>query len=135
MDWVNIAFIGLQIVALVVNLRHKPLVVRHLKELVLGQQRRLAGPDISQDEAADLLAGKSWLANLMTVLPFIRLTRLLQDISIHIVEPTMIDAAQTAVFKTPIAQIRAAVAAMRLQSTDPALFVTKNNQLLAHQSH
>src|SRR5215471_2332782 len=115
------------------NLGDEAVIVGYIQKFIIWQKRRLARSNISQDNAAQFMTWERRLAIIVTVLAAIRFARLFENLTIHVVKPAVIDAAQAAVFQSAIAQIHAAMAAVTIEHADPSLLVAKDNQLFIHQ--
>jgi hypothetical protein len=68
-------------------------------------------------------------------LPLRRLVGLFQAATGDVVEPPVIDAADTAVLHSTVGQIGATMCADGVDETGPALAVAKQHQILAEQAH
>src|SRR5215475_9167853 len=106
---IDVTFVGLQIVALVKNLRDIEMIGIGVEKIVVGQQWWLARSHVGEDRARYFLTRIGAMANLVAMLTAARLARLLEASSFDVVEPAMIEATQAAVFEPSIAEIRAAV--------------------------
>ena len=108
---------------------------RGVEKVIIRQQRRLARSHVGEDRAALFNTRVSSLANRVAMFAAARLARLFQAAPFNIVKPAMIETAEPAVFDTSIAEIGAAVRAMKSQKTDSTLIVAKQHQLLAQNPH
>src|SRR5215813_12550242 len=102
---IQVAFIGLEIVALVINFSDQPVSRRRIERFVRRLKRRFSGTHVGKDEASHLLARIGRMVNLVTKVFVHRLARLFQTISMNVIEPTVIEAAESAVFHSTVAQI------------------------------
>src|SRR5262245_45217947 len=107
MTRIQVAFIGLEIVAFVKIFSDQPVSRRRIERFVRRQKGRFSGTHVGKDESGHLLARISGMMNLMSKLFVCRLARLFQTISMNVIEPTVIEAAKSAVFHSAIAQIGA----------------------------
>ena len=130
---IDIAFEGLQPVAVEDAFLQMPMGGVRLEELVVRKQRRLAAAHIGEDQPAALDARVSWMANLVLVTAVRRLRRHLQAAAVHIIEPAVVEAAQPAVLDAPVTQVRAAVRAQEAKEAGPPGIVAKQHQVLAEE--
>jgi hypothetical protein len=128
---VDISFIALQITASVKNFRNGPLIFWHGEKFVIGQEGRLAGTHVREDDSACLLAGISEMTDLMPVCSSTGLSRLFNDPTANIVQPTVVKASKPAILKSPVAQVGSAVRAMQTQQARPSTIVAEQDQLFA----
>jgi len=112
MNGIDIAFISLKIVASVKYFGRCSVFGRYGKKLIIRQQRRLARPQVGENDAAGFLAGISAMVDFLFVDATPGLARLIEDPATYIVEPAVIQTSQTAVFDSAIAQIGAPMRAM-----------------------
>src|SRR5687768_14142486 len=117
---VEIPLVALQVVALLEILHGGALPLRHAEKLIRGQQRRLAGTHIRQDQAAMIHAGVSRMADALVEGRSGGLAWLLETTPRHIVEPAVIDAAESAVLEPPVAQVSAAMGTVDAEEAGPA---------------
>jgi hypothetical protein len=101
--WIDIPFIGLKIIALRVYFRGESIILRDSKYFVGGQKRGFSRSQVSENESSFFLAGIGLLADVSTGVASIGFTRLVQALSLHVVKPSMIDAAESPVFHSSIA--------------------------------
>ena len=132
---VDVAFVALEVVALVVDLADEDVVRGGVEELEIAQQWRLAAAEVGEDHARPFLAGIGGLAQGRPVPSAFGLAGLLQAVAVHVVEPAVVDAPQPAVLHPPVAQVGAPVAAMDAQEAGPAPVVAEQHQVLAQDAH
>src|SRR5438094_380759 len=113
MNGIDVAFVGLQIIALVENLAYVKMIGRRIEKIIIGDERRLSRSHVGEDRPRDFFARIGAMANLVAMLAATGLAGLFETTSVNIVEPAVIETAQTAVFDPPIAKIRAAMRAVQ----------------------
>ena len=99
------AFVRLQIVAIVERLHDVPVAIRNAQKLPLGEQWGIARAEVREDEARGLVARIREVVNLVLEVSPWCLGRLLQTVAVHVVEPTVVEAAQPAVLDPAVAQV------------------------------
>ena len=134
MHRIDIAFVSLQVVASVVQLGCVPLIRRDMKKLIVGQERRLAGTHKGEDDSACFLAGVRAVAEAPASGAPAGFAGLLQNAAGNIVKPAVIKTTEPAVLDAPVAQIRAAVRAVQAEQPGPPSFITKEHEILPHDS-
>ena len=112
---IEIAFIGLKVVALVKNLRDQHVPRWCAEWLVGGKQRRFAGSEVGENDAGVLFARIGRLVHFLAESLFRRFARLFETTAVSIIKPSMIEAAQAAVFYPAIAQVCAPMRAVETQ--------------------
>src|SRR6187455_3420235 len=95
---IDVAFIALQIIAVVENFCNGALLCRHVKKLIVRQQRRLARSHIGENHTGGLSAGMRPMLDLMSVCASAWLAGLLDDPAANIIEPAVINTPEAAVF-------------------------------------
>src|SRR5205085_164294 len=105
----------LEEIALVQALRGVSMMLGHAQKLIRGKERRLARAHVGKNVARDFATGIRTLADALVERAARRLARLLQTATTHIVEPPMVDAAQTTVFDSPVAEVRTSMRAVNSQ--------------------
>src|SRR5688572_5883170 len=131
-DGVDVSFIPLEIVAAVEDLRHRSLRLRHGEKFVIRQQGWFTGAHISKNDSAHFLARVRKMADRISLRAAAGLAGLLDHATANVVQPAMIQASQTAVLDPAIAQVGAAMRTMEPQQSRPALVITKEDKLFAH---
>src|SRR5712692_368339 len=131
---VDVPFGSLEIVAVLKELANKQTVFGGLQRLIVREQRWLAGTHVRKDDPGDVMARVGALANLPVELAAGRLAGLLQAVSRHVIQPTVVEAAQTTIFDPAIAQVGAAVGAMQAQQAWPSALIAEQHQVLAEQA-
>src|SRR5918999_1192655 len=106
---VDISFVALQVIASVKNFGNGPLLRGHGEKFVIGHEGRLAGTHVREDDSTRLLARISEMADLMPVCSSTGLSRLFNDPTANIVQPTVVKASKPAIFKSPVTQVGPAV--------------------------
>ncbi len=135
MHRIDVALVGLQVIALVINFVNAEVAWRLIQKFIIGQQRRFARSHVSENNAALFLARISEMTDRIAIGATARFARLLQAAAANIVEPTMVETTQPAVFDAAITQIGAAMGAMQTEQANPALIVAKQRQVLAENPH
>src|SRR5258706_14576384 len=135
MHRIDIAFVGLQIVAVVKSFHHRALIRWYREKFIIRQERRLARSDVGNNNPARFLAGISAMPNVLFVGAAAGLAGLIDDAAADVVEPAVVQTTQVTVFDAAISQVGAAVRAMQADQTGPALIVTKQDQVLAHDAN
>jgi hypothetical protein len=130
-DRIDVSFVALQVVATFVKFDHRPVLSRHGEKFIIRQQRRIAGPQVSENYSAGLFAGIGSMANRISMLAAPRLPRLLQTTTFNIVEPTVIEAPESPVLDSPVTEIRSSVGTVQSEQPWTAMIVAEQNQLLA----
>src|SRR5581483_342163 len=108
---IDLAFVRLQVIALVQHLVGVAMIFRRDQRLVEREHRRLARTHVSENNSAQLFAGIRAMANLVLEVAALGLGRLLQTSPVHAIKPAVIETAQAAVFEPAEAKIGAAVRA------------------------
>src|SRR5436309_16089676 len=109
---IDVAFVALQVIAVLEALAVHAVVIGRQQEFVVGEQWRSTRPQISKDHAAALSTGIGGVADLFMEGAARGLTGLLQTMPMDVVQPTVIDAAQATVFQPAIAQVNSTMRAM-----------------------
>jgi hypothetical protein len=125
MDRIDIAFVGLKIIALVVVLDSEDVIFPCGEKLVVGKKRRTAGTQVGEDHTRGLAKRIGGMANLIFMLASPGFAWLVQTAAADIVEPSMIDAPETAVLQAAVAQIGAAVRAVEAKEPGLSGFIAK----------
>ena len=128
---VYVSLIGLQVIALVKNLRDVDMIWRHFEKFIIRKQRRLARSHVSENHSSCLLAGISGMANIVPMFTAAGLPRLFQTVAGNVVEPTMIKTAEPAILDSPVAEVRSSVRAVNPQKAGAPLIIAEQNQLFA----
>src|SRR5215510_4914071 len=103
---IQVAFIGLEIVALVINFSDQPVSRRRIERFVRGQKGRFSGTHVGKDESRHFPARIGGMVNLVTKVFVRRLAGLFQTIAMNVIEPTVIEAAESAVFHSTVSSDR-----------------------------
>src|SRR5262245_28757294 len=98
------------------------------------QQRRGLRADIRENDSGQLLRLVGFLANAVLECAFGRLSRHLQNFSVHVVEPAVITAAQAAVFDVTEFERGAAMGTAQREQTQLPLVVAKDHQVFAEEA-
>jgi hypothetical protein len=101
------------------------------KKIIVGKQRRFSRSQVSENSSTSLLARIGELTDRIPVLAAAGLPRLLQAPAADIVQPTMIETAQSAVLDSSVAQVCPSVRAMDPQESDTSLFIAEQDQFFA----
>src|SRR5215468_3553778 len=104
MTRVQVAFIRLEVVALVKNFSDQPVSRRRIEGFVRRQKGRFSGTHVGKDESRHFPARIGGMVDLVTEVFVCPLTGLFQTISMNVIEPTVIEAAESAVFHSTVAQ-------------------------------
>ena len=131
MDWIDIPFIGLEIIALRVNFRGESILLRDSKYLVGGQKWGFSQSQVSENDSSCFLTGIGLLPDVSAGVASIGFTRLVQALPLHVVKLSMIDAAESPVFHSSIAQICTTVSTVNIQETRLTLIIPKQDKVLA----
>src|ERR1700741_1731665 len=105
-----------------------PLIIRQQGNLVLRSE-------IAPYNPRGLFARIGGVMDFVFECAALRLCRSLQHVAVGVVLPTVINAAQSALFVAAEKKRSAAVGAMFVQETDASLAVTKSYEVLAKQTH
>ena len=112
---IEISFIGLKVVALVKNLRDQHVPRWGEERLVGGKKRRFAGSHVGENDPGVLFARIGGLVHFLAESLFRRFARLFETTAMSIIKPSMVEAAQAAVFYAAIAQVCAPMRAVLSQ--------------------
>jgi hypothetical protein len=134
-DEIDIAFVPLQPVAVVEQLDREHLLVRQRQELIVGKERRLARAHVRLDHARPLDAWIRRVPDPFTKRAARRFAGLFEAAAARVVQPTMVDAAQAAVFDAAVAQIGAAMGAMQPDQAGLAALVAEEDKVFAEDAH
>src|SRR5262245_58457562 len=102
------------------------------KKFIVGKIGRIARAQVSEYSPSLLVAGISYVPDLVAILACDRLPRLIQTFSLFIEKPAVIDASKSAILHPPIAQVCAPVRTMDTHQTELSLVITKQNEFFAH---
>ena len=115
MTGIEVAFIGLKVIALVENFGHKHMAGRREKRFVPGKKRRLARSHVAEDNSGALLAGIGRMVHFLAK-PFARrLAGLFEAITVSVVKPAVVETAQATVLDPSITQVGASMRAMQAE--------------------
>jgi hypothetical protein len=131
MNRIDIALVGLQVVALVKDFFNTNLVCRCSEKIIVGKQRRLSWSHVREDDSRSFLTRIGKVLYRIPMLAAAGLPGLLQTAAADIVEPTMIEAAQSAIFGSPVAQVCSSVGAVNAQKSDAPLIVAEQDEIFA----
>ncbi len=135
MRGVDLAFQRLQPVAVEERAREQPVLLAVVEELVVGQERRIVRAQVREDQAAALFARVGEMAHLVFIRALGRLGRHLEHAARDVVEPAVVETAQTAVFDAPVAEIGAAMRAQEAEQPRPAGIVAEQHEIFAEDPH
>src|SRR5438067_11727294 len=108
-DRINVSLVALQVVAIMENLYNRSVFFRRGEEFVIGQQRQLSKTHVHDNDSTRLLAKISEIADFMPISSSTRFTGLFENLAANVVEPTMINTSEPAIFDSPVTQIRSPV--------------------------
>ena len=131
---VDVPLVPLEVVARRQRLGREHRLLRRREELVRGEQRRLARPEVREDEPSRLGARVRRMPDLLLERAALRLAGLVDARPAHVVEPSVVEAAQPAVLDAPVAEIGGAVGAVQPQQAELALVRAEERQLLAEDA-
>src|SRR5437870_1291456 len=123
---IDVPFVPLLVVAFLKIFANRPMLIRRRKRFVSGKKRWLAWSHIDEDQSRCLLAGVGEMAH-GVILAAVGLAWLLQTASLNIIEPTVIETAQTPIFYSTITQVSPTVRTVKPQQSGAALIVSKEN--------
>src|SRR5215510_6523211 len=135
MNRIDIALVGLEVIALVKDLFNADMARGGFEKLIVGKQRRLSWSHIREDDSCSFLTRIGKVLYRIPMLAATGLAGLLQTAAANIVEPTMIEATQSAVFDSPVAQVCSSVRAVNSQKSDLPLIVAEQDQIFAENLH
>src|SRR5262249_39724564 len=135
MNRIDIALVGLQVVALVKDFFNTDVVCRCSEKIIVGKQRRLSWSHVREDDSRSFLTRIGKVVYRIPMLAAAGLPGLLQTAAADIIKPTMIQTAQSAVFDSPVAQVRSSVRAVNSQKSDPPFIVAEQDQIFAKNLH
>jgi hypothetical protein len=133
MDRVDIPLVPLQIIAAMEDLVDESRSLGNAHELVIRQQGRLSGAQIGEDDPARFPAGIGWLANLAEDVLAPGVPGPLETLAMNVVQPAVVDAPQTTILDSSVAEICAAVTAVEFEKAGAALIISKEDQLLTQE--
>ncbi len=131
MDWIDIPFIGLEIIALRVNFRGESILWRDGEYLVGRQKWGLPQSQVSENEPSCFMAGIGLMPHGLSTVASIGFSGLVQTLPLHVIEPSMIDAAESPVLHSTITEICSPMRAVNIQETNPALIIPEEDQVFA----
>src|ERR1700752_1130659 len=119
---IDIAFVGLEVIAGLQIFRDRALLFRNRKKLVVRQERWLAVTHISENHSSSLLTRICFVTNrIPNILSSSGLSGHVDDLTVNVIQPAMIDASEPANLDTPVAEIGAPVGAMKSEQARDAL--------------
>src|SRR5262249_15950934 len=131
MNRIDVALVGLEVIALMKNLLSGKIGRGCSEKIIVGKQRGLSRFHVREDDSCSFLTRIGKVLYRIAVLAATGLAGLLQTAAADIIKPTMIQAAQSAVFDSPIAQVCSSVRAVNSQKSDPRLIVAEQDQIFA----
>src|SRR5262245_19801299 len=131
MNRIDVALVGLEVIALMKNLFSAHIVRGCSEKIIVGKQRGLSWSHVREDDSCSLLTRIGKVLYRIAVLAATGLAGLLETASGDIVEPTMIEAAQSAIFDSPVAQVCSSVRAVNSQKSHPRLMFAEQDQIFA----
>ena len=134
MHGIDVAFVGLQVIAFVKNLGNGSLRLGNRQKIVIGHQRRLAWSHVSKDNAARFPARIGRMPNRIAARAAARLSGHFQNPAANIIKPSVIEASQSAVLDPAVTQVGAAVGTVKTQQPGNSRIVTEKHQLFAQYS-
>jgi hypothetical protein len=126
---IYVAFVRLQIIAVMENFINVQMIGRRVKKLILRKQRSPPGPEISENHSACFLAGIGGVPDRIPMLAPARLSRLLQAAPRDIIEPTMVETSKPAVLNAPVTQVGSSMGAVNPQKPRSLLVVAEEHQI------
>ena len=135
MRGIAFAFEPLKVVAFEQTLGDVGLIQRNLCPFVVGKERLVAWAEVSIDHAAGFVGRIGRVTKFFSKITVARLRRGIEHITLDVVLPAVIDAAQPAFFIAPVKKRRATVRAVLADQADPSLSVAKGDQLFTQQAH
>src|SRR5258705_11516652 len=119
---IDIAFVGMQVMAGLQIFRDRALLLRNREKLVVRQERRLAVTHIGEDHSSSFLTRICFVTNrIPKILSSSGLSGHVDDLAVNVIQPAVIDASEPAVLDTPIAKIGASVRAVKSEQARHAL--------------
>ena len=91
------------------NLYNRSVFRRRGEEFVIGQQRRLSRTHVRDNDSTRLLARISEMADFMPISSSTQFTGLFENLTANVVEPTMVNTSEPAIFDSPVTEIRSPV--------------------------
>jgi hypothetical protein len=85
MNRIDVSLVGLEIVALMKNLRHVEMIRISFEKFIVRHQRRLPRPHIGENDSTCFLARISKMTNGIATLAAARLARLFETASVNII--------------------------------------------------
>src|SRR4030095_12352933 len=119
---IDIAFVGLEIIAGLQIFRDRALLFRNREKLVLRQERWLAVTHIGEEHSSSLPTRICFVTNrIPNILSSSGLSGHVDDLAVNVIQPAVIDASEPAVLDAPIAKIGASVRAVKSEQARHAL--------------
>ena len=109
---IDVPLVGLEVIALVKDLFNADMLSGCFEKIIVGKQRRCSWSHISEDDSSSLLTRIGKLPDRIPVLAATGFPGLLQAPAANIVEPTMIETTQPAIFDSSVAQVCSSVRAV-----------------------
>src|SRR6266508_5257205 len=111
---IDIAFVGLQVVAGLQIFCDGALLLRNREKLVVRQEWRFAGAHIGEDHSSSFLTRICFVTNrIPKILSSRRLSGHVDDLAVNVVQPAVIDASEPTILDAPVAEIGASVGAVK----------------------
>jgi hypothetical protein len=115
MDRINVPLVPLKVVALGKDLGDKPISVRHSKDLIGGEKRRLSWAEVGKDEPSLFQAGIGAKFDGILVPASVWLAGHIEASSMDIKQPSVVDAPYPTIFQAAVTQVRPPVRTVNLQ--------------------
>src|SRR5262249_55628250 len=135
MNRIDIALVRLEVIALVKDLFNADMARGGFKKIIVGKQRQLSWSHIREDDSCSFLTRIGKVLYRIPVLAATGLAGLLETAAADIIKPTMIEAAQSPVFDSPVAQVCSSVRAVNSQKSDPPFIVAEQDQIFTENLH
>jgi hypothetical protein len=103
--------------------------------IIVGQLRRCTGTHVRENYSAELPHRITLEFDFVFKIASGRLSRLLYTLTVDVINPAMIAAAQSAAFDPPVFERRVSVCTEGMDQSDATKLVAKDNQILAEPSH
>src|SRR5262245_53213960 len=129
MNRIDVALVGLEVIALMKNLFSAHIVRGCSEKIIVGKQRGLSRFHVREDDSCSFLTRIGKVLYRIAVLAASGLAGLLETAAADIIKPTMIEAAQSPVFDSPVAQVCYSVRAVISQKSDPPFIVDEPDQI------
>src|SRR5688572_1375149 len=132
MEQIDAGLVRLQIITVLKKLRRIDPLLRRRKKLKIGQQRRLARAHVGEDHPGPLLARiRQMTDRISDPRATLRFSRHVDHASAYVVEPAVIDAPESSILHSSVAQVRSAMRAVQPQKSRPPPIVAKQDEVFA----